>query len=396
MVDTSEHFDASDKTMPWNPQDTMQLRLDFVELAIRAEIPFSELCQRFGISRQTGYKWLKRYLAGGLEALADRSRRPHNSPKRTADEMEQRVIQMRHEHPSWSGHKISRRLLDLGLQDVPAPSTVTTILHRHGCIGQKAALDATAWQRFERGEPNELWQMDFKGDFAMLDQNRCYPLTVLDDHSRYNIVLQACLRTDGITVRTQLQRAFGHYGLPQQINVDNGAPWGSPGKAGQLSEVAIWLIRLGIRITYSRPYHPQTNGKDERFHRSLKAEVLNNRSFTGQAQVQAELDRWREIYNHQRPHQGIGMATPITRYRPSPRSLPDTLPPIEYGADDEVLRVGWNGKITFRGHQLRLSSALHRLEVAARPNPELADAHDFYFAHHRLMTFDPNQPDAPR
>jgi transposase InsO family protein len=374
----------------------MQLRLDFITQAMQAELPFSELCRRAGISRQTGYKWLKRYRSDGQQALSDRARRPRNSPTRSSPEIEQRVLELRAQHPRWGGRKISRRLLDLGLQPVPAPSTVTAILHRHDCIDPKASEDATPWKRFERSQPNELWQMDFKGDFALLDQTRCYPLTVLDDHSRYNLVLQACGTTDGLSVRTQLQRAFAHYGLPQQINTDNGAPWGSPSKPGQLTELGIWLIRLGIRITHSRPYHPQTNGKDERFHRSLKAEVLNNCSFSTQAHVQAELDRWREIYNHQRPHQGIGMATPITRYRQSPRSLPSALPPIEYGPDDEVLRVGWNGKLRFRGHQLNVSSALHRLDVAVRPNPETPNAFDVYFAHHRLMTFDPNQLDATR
>jgi transposase InsO family protein len=381
--------------MPWNPQNIMQLRLDFVSLALKREIPFSELCRRFGISRQTGYKILRRYELGGDQALADLSRRPLTSPRISAPELERQVLQLRDAHPAWGARKLSRRLIDMGLAKL-APSTVNSILHRHGRIGQKASADATAWQRFERGEPNELWQMDFKGDFLILDQTRCFPLTVLDDHSRYNVVLHACGATDGNTVRAQLERAFTCYGLPAQINTDNGAPWGSPGKPGQLSELAIWLIRLGIRVTYSRPYHPQTNGKDERFHRSLKAEVLNGRSFTTQAQVQSEFDYWREIYNHQRPHQGIGMATPITRYRSSPRAMPSTLAPIEYGPDDEVLRVGWNGKITFRGYQLRVSSALHRLDVAARMNPEIADAYDFYFAHHRLMTFDPNQPDASR
>jgi transposase InsO family protein len=381
--------------MPWNPQDIMQLRLDFVSLALKREIPFSELCRRFGISRQTGYKILRRYELGGDQALADLSRRPLTSPRISAPELEQQVLQLRDAHPAWGARKLSRRLIDMGLAEL-APSTVNSILHRHGRIGQKASADATAWQRFERGEPNELWQMDFKGDFLILDQTRCFPLTVLDDHSRYNVVLHACGATDGNTVRAQLERAFTCYGLPAQINTDNGAPWGSPGKPGQLSELAIWLIRLGIRVTYSRPYHPQTNGKDERFHRSLKAEVLNGRSFTTRDQVQSEFDYWREIYNHQRPHQGIGMATPITRYRSSPRAMPSTLAPIEYGPDDEVLRVGWNGKITFRGYQLRVSSALHRLDVAARMNPEIADAYDFYFAHHRLMTFDPNQPDASR
>ena len=381
--------------MPWNPQNIMQLRLDFVSLALKREIPFSELCRRFGISRQTGYKILRRYELGGDQALADLSRRPLTSPRISAPELEQQVLQLRDAHPAWGARKLSRRLIDMGLAEL-APSTVNSILHRHGRIGQKASADATAWQRFERGEPNELWQMDFKGDFLILDQTRCFPLTVLDDHSRYNVVLHACGATDGNTVRAQLERAFTCYGLPAQINTDNGAPWGSPGKPGQLSELAIWLIRLGIRVTYSRPYHPQTNGKDERFHRSLKAEVLNGRSFTTRDQVQSEFDYWREIYNHQRPHQGIGMATPITRYRSSPRAMPSTLAPIEYGPDDEVLRVGWNGKITFRGYQLRVSSALHRLDVAARMNPEIADAYDFYFAHHRLMTFDPNQPDASR
>jgi transposase InsO family protein len=381
--------------MPWNPQDTMQLRLDFVTLALKREIPFSELCQRFGISRQTGYKMLKRYASGGAQALADHSRRPLSSPRISAPELEQQVLQLRDAHPAWGARKLSRRLIDLGLATL-APSTVNSILHRHGRISEKASADACAWQRFERGEPNALWQMDFKGDFALLDQTRCYPLTVLDDHSRFNLVLHACSATDGNTVRARLQWAFEHYGLPAQINTDNGAPWGSPGKPGQVTELAIWLIRLGIRVTYSRPYHPQTNGKEERFHRSLKAEVLNARSFSTQAQIQAELDCWREIYNHQRPHQGIGMATPMTRYRNSPRTMPSTLAPIEYGPDDQVLRVDWNGKVSFRGYRLRVSSALHRMDVAVRANPEIADAYDLYFLHHRLMTFDLNQPDAAR
>ena len=382
--------------MPWNPQNTMQLRLEFVTLAMKADIPFSELCRRFHVSRQTGYKWIERFKAHGLEGLIDRSRRPHASPNRTSDEMEAHVLEMRIRHPAWSAHKIARRLRDRGLQGVPCDSTVNSILRRHGCISEQASANATAWTRFERDAPNELWQMDFKGHFALLDRTRCHPLTVLDDHSRFNIVLQACSAQNGQTVREHLQRAFAQYGLPLQINTDNGAPWGTPSKPGELTELAIWLIRLGIHVSYSRPYHPQTNGKDERFHRSFKAEVLNNRSFTGPGQAQAEFDRWRDIYNFERPHGGIGMATPATRYSVSPRAMPGTLPPLEYGACDEVLRVGWNGKVTFRGHQLRVSSALHRLDIAARPSSKVADAYDFYFAHHRLMTFDPNQPDAPR
>jgi transposase InsO family protein len=380
--------------MSWSPRDTMKLRHDFVTLAQPQELSMTELCQRFGVSRQTGYKWLKRYRDEGPEALADRSRRPRSSPARSSPEIEQRVLQVRAEHPAWGARKISRRLADLGVAPAPAPSTVNSILKRRGLIDEQASAEATAWQRFERAQPNELWQMDFKGDFGTLSEGRCYPLTVLDDCSRFNVVLQACSSTQTETVRAHLQRTFAQYGLPVQINTDNGAPWGSPGKSGQLSELAVWLIRLGIQISFSRPYHPQTNGKDERFHRSLKAEVLNGRSFVTHTEVQARFDRWREIYNHQRPHEGIELDTPGRRYRPSPRAMPSTLAPVEYGPDDEVLRVGWNGKLTFRGHRLKVSSALHRMDVAARPSPRKADVYDLYFAHHRLMTFDLNQPDA--
>jgi transposase InsO family protein len=381
--------------MPWNPQNAMQLRLEFVTLALQDDIALSQLCRRFGVSRQTGYKWIERYQAEGAAGLADRLRRPCNSPNRTSAHMETQVLEMRTRHPAWSAHKIGRRLRDKGVQGVPADSTINSILRRHGRISEKASADATPWIRFERSEPNELWQMDFKGHFGLLDRTRCHPLTVLDDHSRFNIVLQACRAETAQTVREHLQNAFALYGLPQQINTDNGAPWGTPSKPGELTELAIWLIRLGIRVSYSRPYHPQTNGKDERFHRSLKAEVINNRSFSDPLQVQAEFDHWRDIYNLERPHDAIDMAVPITRYHPSPRAMPGTLPPIEYPLGDEVLRVGWNGKVNFRGHRLRVSSALHKLDIAARPNTTIADAYDFYFAHHRLMTFDPNRIDTP-
>jgi transposase InsO family protein len=381
--------------MPWNPQDAMQLRLEFVTLALQGNTALSQLCQRFDVSRQTGYKWIERYQAEGAAGLSDRPRRPHNSPNRTSTQMEAQVLDMRTRHPAWSAHKIGRRLRNQGVQDVPADSTINSILRRHGQISEKASADATAWTRFERSEPNELWQMDFKGHFGLLDQTRCHPLTVLDDHSRFNIVLQACRAETAQTVREHLHRAFTDYGLPQQINTDNGAPWGTPSKPGELTELAIWLIRLGIRVSYSRPYHPQTNGKDERFHRTLKAEVLNHRTFTDPLQVQAEFDLWRDVYNLERPHNGIDMAVPSSRYHPSPRVMPGALPPIEYSSSDEVLRVGWNGKVNFRGYRLRVSSALHKLDIAARPSNINADAYDFYFLHHRLMTFDPNRPDTP-
>jgi len=252
----------------------MKLRQEFVELALHQSVPFADLCRRFGVSRQTGYKWLNRYKKDGIAGLADQSRRPLHSPSITPPALEQHVLGVRARNPAWGARKIARFLRDQTPVPPPATSTITGILHRHDRITPRASADATSWQRFEREQPNELWQMDFKGHFATVGEGRCHPLTVLDDHSRFNVVLQACAFETTATVQAHLERAFATYGLPRQINTDNGAPWGASRQLGQLTELAIWLIRLGIRVSYSRPYHPQTNGKNERFHRSLKAEVL--------------------------------------------------------------------------------------------------------------------------
>jgi transposase InsO family protein len=396
MVDTSGQLNCLDPTMPWNPRDTMTLRHEFVELARHKTVPFSELCRRFEISRQTGYKWLKRFNDEGLAGLADQSRRPLSNPSITTPALEQHVLGVRAQNPAWGGRKISRYLRDQALvPQAPAPSTITSILHRHDKITTQASADATAWLRFEREQPNELWQMDFKGHFATLGEGRCHPLTVLDDHSRFNVVLQACAFEDTATVQAHLQRAFATYGLPRQINTDNGAPWGAPKQLGQLTELAIWLIRLGIRVSYSRPYHPQTNGKDERFHRSLKAEVLAGRTFMTHREAQTEFERWRDLYNNQRPHEGIAMSTPVKRYRPSERAFPDQIPAPEYGPDDEIVRVGWHGKFTFRGRPLKVSRSLELLDLAARPKADKDGTFDFYFYHHHLMELDLNQPTTP-
>lgn len=373
--------------MPWKTQDTMSLREEFVCLASQEGANRRELCRRFGISPQTAYKWLARYAREGQAGLADRSRRPQCSPALTPVTVQVAVVDLRRQHPAWGGRKISRRLQDLGLAAV-APSTISSILHRHGLI-TPPALEDKAWQRFEHERPNALWQADFKGHFETL-QRRCSPLTVLDDHSRYNLVLQACGNTRSPTVQAHLETAFRRYGLPARMNFDNGAPWGSPSQPGQVTELGLWLIRLGIRVSHSRPYHPQTNGKEERFHRSLKAEVLNGKSFEHLAHVQTAFDRWRRVYNHERPHEALQMQTPISRYRPSPRAFPEILPPVEYAPDDHVVRVKWNGELSFRGQKFKVSSALHRHDVAIRPRPTEDGVFDVYFAHHRCLTIDLN------
>jgi transposase InsO family protein len=375
--------------MPWTIQDTMSLREEFVRLALQEGANRRELCLRYGISPQTGYKWLARYAAEGKAGLADRSRRPLSSPGISAPEVEEAVLALRREHPAWGGRKISRRLKDLG-SVMLAPSTVSNILHRHGLIGA-TERESKAWQRFEHDSPNALWQADFKGHFETLG-GTCHPLTVLDDHSRFNLVLQACSNTKGETVRSHFETAFRRYGLPVRMNFDNGAPWGTPKAPGEISKLAIWLIRLGIRISFSSPYHPQTNGKEERFHRSLKAEVLNGRHFESLPHAQRAFDRWRPIYNDERPHEALQMATPLSRYQPSPNAFPEQLPPIEYGPDDVVIRVRWNGELRFQGKKFKVSAALQHLDVAVRPKPDEDGVFEVYFAHHRCQTIDMQEP----
>lgn len=369
--------------MPWEVRDAMSLRHEFVELASQEGANRRALCRRYGISAKTGYKWLARYAAQGIEGLLEHSRRPCQSPTRSASQVEQAVIALRREQPTWGGRKISRRLRDLGQAQV-APSTVTEILRRHGLLGANPAAGSPPWQRFEHAAPNELWQIDFKGYFET-PAGRCHPLTLLDDHSRFNLLLAACGQTRYDTVRPHLIEVFRRYGLPVRINSDNGAPWGAPsGCEHGLSHLSVWLIRLGIRISHSRPYHPQSNGKDERFHRSLQHELLAGRSFENLEQAQRAFDGWRRVYNQERPHDALALATPISRYRPSPRLYPEDLPAIEYGPDDETAVPGWNGEVKWRGLRFKVSSALKDLPIALRPRPDADGVFDLFFCHHRF------------
>jgi transposase InsO family protein len=367
--------------MAWKETSVVEQRLEFVMLASAHAGNVSELCRRFGISRKTGYKWLGRYeAAGGQASLTDGPRRPHSSPLRSPEQLEAQVLEVRQAHPAWGGRKIAHVLQrDQGVQ--VAPSTVTAILHRQGLIAPAASAAATPWQRFEHENPNSLWQMDFKGHFA-LHRGRCHPLTVIDDHSRYNLALQACANEQGTTVQAALQNVFRRYGLPRRINTDNGQPWGDSG-GRYLTALGAWLVRLGISVSHSTPLHPQTNGKDERFHRTLKAEVLL-RSFADLGECQSAFDRWRPIYNYHRPHEALAMQTPVQRYAPSPIPYPEVLPDIEYGSQDKVRRVCKAGRISIFGKSVFISNALHGLPVALRQSTDSPDTLDVYFCHQRI------------
>lgn len=352
--------------MPWKESTNVSLRTEFIHLAQQAGANFSELCRRFGISRKTGYKWLKRFREAGESGLADRSRRPQHSPLRSAEAVEARIVQTRRAHPAWGGRKIKAYLERQDENRWPSPSTVTAILRRHQHIDPEAARKHRAFQRFEMEQPNQLWQMDFKGYFALADGGYCHPLTVLDDHSRFLVGLKACPNETSQTVQVQLSEIFRCYGLPERMLMDNGAPWGDAANS-PYTILTTWLIRLGVHISHGHPYHPQTQGKDERLHRTLKAELLSQQTLTSLPKCQVQFDQWREGYNYHRPHEALHMQPPISRYQPSPRPFPEALPPILYEPGDVIRKVDEGGKISFHNHIVRVGKAFRHNPVAIRP-----------------------------
>jgi transposase InsO family protein len=350
--------------MPWRVKDLINIRFEFVNLARQPDANVRQLCRRFGISPTVAYKWLERYERSGVDGLTDRSRRPQSSPTRTDLAIEERVVALRHEHPAWGARKLRRRLQDLGQIDLPATSTITGILHRHRLITPEQSRAAQPFQRFERSAPNQLWQVDFKGHFA-LRQGRCHPLCAIDDHSRYNVLLTACEDQRMETVQAHLIGSFRVHGLPDEILWDNGAPWGCAGS--EYTALDIWLMRLGVRSCHGRPYHPQTQGKEERFNRSLEVEVLARGGWTDCPHVQGAFNRWRPVYNTERPHEALGLQTPVSRYRVSQRSYPEALPAVQYASTVETRQVDQNGWFSYRGQEWKVGRAFCGQTIGLRP-----------------------------
>ena len=371
--------------MPWKVCDQVSQREEFVRFYLEGTISMTELCRRFEISRKTGYKWIARQEVGGPEALADQSRRPRVSPSQTLAAVEEQILELRDKHPCWGGRKLRRRLLDLNIDNVPAASTITEILRRHGKLIEptRATRD---FQRFEYNEPNDLWQMDFKGHFALRQGNRCHPLTVLDDHSRYSLGLRAMPQERSPLVKTELEELLRTYGLPRAILCDNGSPWGTATQ-GEVTRLSVWLIKQGIRVLHGRPYHPQTQGKEERFHRTLKAEVLQGREFANLPACQSAFDAWRPVYNQERPHEALDFAVPASRYQVSKRSYRSDPEPWDYGPGRLVRKVDMIGYISFQGQTIRISKALSGEHICLTATPE-DGLYDVHFCQTYIRTID--------
>lgn len=362
----------------------MSHREEFCRLAEAGGVSLRELCRRFGVSPTAGYKWLSRWRLEGRGGLSDRSRRPRSSPVQTPSDVEAAVLACRAAHPVWGGRKIRRVLEMEGVSGVPAASTITAILRRHGRLDGTGAGQPRAWQRFESAQPNDLWQMDFKGHVPA-GSGRLHPLTILDDCSRYALVLSACADQRETTVRERLTAAFRQFGLPWRILSDNGSPWGSAG--GEITRFAIWLMDLDIALIHGRPYHPQTQGKDERFHRTLKAEVLAGRTFRTIGEAEAAFASWRQVYNTRRPHEAIGLDVPASRYRPSQRSLPDRIDPPEYEPQTPVRSVGSNAQISFQNRRIKCPKALIGKKIALRAT-QIDGVFDLCYRRHTIASLD--------
>ena len=337
--------------MPWRTMDVKEQRVRFVVAAHRREKSMAELCREFGISRPVGYEWLRRYEAGGVEGIAERSRRPQHSPRRKQEAIEQQVIALRRRYPDWGARKLRVLLKEQGVE--LGRNTIHRILLRHHLVRPEDQHEP-AVQRFERSRPNELWQMDFKG--PKLWHQAVGPLSVLDDHSRYLIALQAVGSTRSEVVREQLETTFQHCGVPEAMLMDHGVPWWSARSSGGMTELSLWLMRQGVELHWSRVRHPQTQGKVERFHGELQRALARRRVLV--PDVQAWLDEFRWEHNHVLPHEALGMERPASRWQPSERRYDPQPPRWEYPAGAKVLKVDSQGKLTLAGRNWKISGAL--------------------------------------
>ena len=337
--------------MPWRELSPVEQRANFVREFESGLFTMTELAAQYGVSRKTGYKWVTAYEARGLAGLQDRSRRPHHSPHATDEDLVEAILAIRRRHPRWGPKKLlavaQRRPRGAAW---PARSTVAALLQRRGLITPRrrrgAPAVATATGRGVITRPNEVWTVDYKGEFLTGDRRYCYPFTLRDGFSRFVLRCDALTAHTLAVTRPRFERAFADYGLPDRIRSDNGPPFGGPG-LGRLSTLAAWWIRLGIVPERIAPGHPEQNGSHEQFHRVLKAETARPPAPSTAAQ-QRRFTRFCAEYNQERPHESLRQTVPAQHYQPSSRAMPRRLPPLEYPGHAEIRRVDQNGYVSWR------------------------------------------------
>jgi transposase InsO family protein len=347
--------------MPWKERGVMEERFRFMEEWKSEEWTMTELCRFYGVSRVTGYKWVERYESGGVQALGDRSRAPHEHPNAVSEEMEERILAVRAQHASWGAPKIRAWLQrrDPAGGGLPAESTIGAILKRNGLTvaRRRRRSSRPAGEPLAHAtEPNRVWCADYKGWFRTQDGTRIDPLTISDACSRYLFRCQAVAHADYAHSKPVLEAAFREYGLPQRLRTDNGAPFGSNGESG-LTGLTVWWIKLGIVPEHITPGKPQQNGRHERMHKTLKQETASPPAANRRRQ-QERFDRFRQEYNQERPHEALQQKTPASCYQPSGREYSSRLPEVEYPADWQVRRVREGGQIRWYADPVFVSHAL--------------------------------------
>jgi putative transposase len=344
--------------MPWRHASPMDQRTEFIADHLRDTQTITELCERYGISRKTGYKWIERYLRAGPAGLEEHSRRPHRSPNQTADEIVAAILDTRRRHPSWGGKKLLALLHKRHPRGLlPGRSTACDILSRHGLVPtrrQRRRIGHPGKPTSQILAPNDVWSADYKGQFRNGDGRYCYPLTVTDGFSRYLLGCQALTSTAGADAKPVFTRLFREYGLPTRIRTDNGVPFATTTLA-RLSKLSAWWVRLGVLPEFIEPGRPEQNGRHEHMHRTLKAATTRPAAGSLAAQ-QRRFNSFRDEFNQERPHEALDQQTPASCYVSSPREMPATLPALEYPDRFEVRYVSANGGIRWNRRWVNLST----------------------------------------
>lgn len=344
--------------MPWHESDVMDQRCKFVVAYLSEQFAMRELCERFGISRPTGYKWVSRYRDEGAMGLQGRSRAAHRCPHRMSDKVAQWVLAERRAHMRWGPRKLKRRFQIAHSAPGPSRSSIADLLRRHGLVQprRRRSKHKRGGGRVRPSRANDLWTIDFKGQFRTGDHLWCYPLTLMDSASRYLLGCHAQPRIQGEAVRKSMRRFFEQYGLPCAIHSDNGPPFAGIGPTG-LSRLSVYWLKLGIELHRSRPGCPQDNGAHERMHRTLKDETARPPA----ANLRAQQRRFRHFqleYNEERPHEALSDHTPSQLYRSSARNFPHQIDPPAYPGHYQVRHVRTDGTIKWQGHLVFIAKPL--------------------------------------
>ena len=364
--------------MAWKKVLPMEERARFVLEVNKAEMPIAELCRRYEVSRKTGYKWIRRYRAEGLDGIREKNSRPHTCPHKTSPEWEERIIFERLKHNTWGPKKIRELLQRRGWGGkVPGASTIGDVLRRSGLVSTRSRRRRKTYYSGPLTEaiyPNHVWAVDYKGWFRTGDGKRCEPLTISDLYSRYVLEVKALPDQSYEEARGVFERVFEEYGLPEVIRSDNGGPFASRG-AGGLSRLSVWWVLLGIRPEFILKGHPEQNGVHERMHLTLKREatIPASRNLRGQ---QRRFDKWREEFNENRPHEALRMKMPAQKYSRSSRQYGrgvNNKKQINYPDGYEVRRVRTNGEIKWRGRRRFIGDALTGVLVGIK---QVEDGHN--------------------